>query len=80
MELAQDRVQWQALVSMVLVAGFPSRRPGFQPGSGHVGFVVEKVALGQVFSDYFGVPCQSSFHQLLYIQHHLSSGAGTRGQ
>jgi hypothetical protein len=28
-------------------------------------FVVEKVALGQVFSEYFGFPCQSSFHQLL---------------
>jgi hypothetical protein len=30
-----------------------------------VGFVVDKVALGQVFSEYFGFPCQSSFHQLL---------------
>jgi hypothetical protein len=28
-----------------------------------VGFVVDKVALGQVFSEYFGFPCQSSFHQ-----------------
>jgi hypothetical protein len=28
-----------------------------------VGFVVDKVALGQGFSEYFGVPCQSSFHQ-----------------
>jgi hypothetical protein len=27
-----------------------------------VGFVVNKVALGQVFSEYFGFPCQSSFH------------------
>jgi hypothetical protein len=35
---------------------------GFEPGSGHVGFVVDKVALGQVFSEYFGFPCQSSFH------------------
>jgi hypothetical protein len=32
-------------------------RPGFEPGSGHVGFVVDKVALGQVFSEYFGSPC-----------------------
>jgi hypothetical protein len=30
-----------------------------------VAFVVDKVALGQVFSDYFGFPCHSSFHQLL---------------
>jgi hypothetical protein len=28
--------------------------------SGHVGFVVDKVALGQVFSEYFGFPCQFS--------------------
>jgi hypothetical protein len=27
-------------------------------------FVVDKVALGQVFSEYFGFPCQSSFHQI----------------
>jgi hypothetical protein len=26
-----------------------------------VGFVVGKVALEQVFSEYFGFPCQSSF-------------------
>jgi hypothetical protein len=37
------------------------------------------VALGQVFSEYFGFPCQVSFHRLLH-NHHLSSGAGTRGQ
>jgi hypothetical protein len=28
-------------------------------------FVVDKVALGYVFSQYFGFPCQISFHQLL---------------
>jgi hypothetical protein len=28
-----------------LVADFPPRRPGFEPGSGHVGFVVNIVAL-----------------------------------
>jgi hypothetical protein len=28
----------------------------------HVGFVVDKAALGQVFSEYFGFLCQSSFH------------------
>jgi hypothetical protein len=29
---------------------------GFKPGSSHVEFVVDKVALGQVFSEYFGFP------------------------
>jgi hypothetical protein len=32
-----------------LAAGLPPRRPGFDPGSVDVGFVVDKVALGQVF-------------------------------
>jgi hypothetical protein len=31
-----------------------------------VGFVVDKVALGQVFSEYFGFPCQSTFYQFLH--------------
>jgi hypothetical protein len=38
--------------------------------SGHVGFVVKKVELGQVFSEYFGFPCQSSFHQILHPHNH----------
>jgi hypothetical protein len=36
-----------------------------------VGFVVDKVALGRVFSEYFGFPCQSSFHQILHHHNHL---------
>jgi hypothetical protein len=32
-----------------LIAGLSPRRPGFDSGSVHVGFVVDKVALGQVF-------------------------------
>jgi hypothetical protein len=41
-------------------------------------FMVDKVALGLVISEYFGFPCQFSFHQMLHI--HPSSGAGTIGQ
>jgi hypothetical protein len=63
-----------------LVADFPPLRPGLKLGSSHVGFVVDKVALGQVFSEYFGFPCQSSFHQFIHNHPHLSSGAGTIGQ
>jgi hypothetical protein len=36
-----------------LVAGLSPWRPGFDPGSVHVGFVVDKVALGQVFPRQF---------------------------
>jgi hypothetical protein len=34
------------------------------------GFVVDKAALGQVFSEYFGFPCQSSFNQFLHHNNH----------
>jgi hypothetical protein len=48
--------------------------PSSSPG--HVGFVVDKAALRQVFSE------DLSFHRLLHIHHHLlvSSGARTIGQ
>jgi hypothetical protein len=46
---------------------------GTKPESSHVGFVVDKVALGQVFSEYFGFLCQSSFHKFLHNHPHLSS-------
>jgi hypothetical protein len=65
---------------MWLVTGFSMWWPGFEPGSGHVGFVVKKMVLGQVFSEYFGFPCQPSVHQLLHNYHHVSSGADTIGQ
>jgi hypothetical protein len=75
--------QYGRAIAQALVVGFPPRRPGFEPESVHVGFVVDKVALGQVFSEYLGFPCPSSFHQLLHNHNHhhhhrhLSSGAGT---
>jgi hypothetical protein len=63
---------------MRLVAGVPPLRPRSEP----VGFVLDEVALGQVFSEYFGFPCQFSFHRLLHIHHHHHHhpGAGTVGQ
>ena len=40
-----------------LVAGLSPRRPDFDSGSVHVEFVVDKVALGQVFfPEYFSFP------------------------
>jgi hypothetical protein len=55
-------------VAQRLDAGFPPRRPGFSYGQ-HVGFVVDKAAMGQVFSEYFGFPCQS-FHRFLHYHNH----------
>jgi hypothetical protein len=71
----------RSIAQAVIPLAFPLRRPGFEPGSSQVGFVVDKVALGQIFfSEYLGFPCQSLFHQFLHNHHHLSSGAGTIGQ
>jgi hypothetical protein len=42
-----------------------------------VGFVVDQVALRQVFSEYFGFPCQFSFHYILHAHLSSPSGAGT---
>jgi hypothetical protein len=39
---------------------------------------MHKVALGRVFVEYFGFPCQSSFHQILHHHNHL--GQATIGQ
>jgi hypothetical protein len=51
-----------------VVTGFPPWWPRFASGQ-HVGFVVDKAALGQVFSEYFGSLCQS-FHQFLHHHNH----------
>jgi hypothetical protein len=56
-------------VAQRLDAGFLPWRPGFAYGQ-HVGFVVDRAALGQVFSEYFGFPCQS-FHRFLHYHNHL---------
>jgi hypothetical protein len=40
-----------------LVAGFPPQRPEFTSGQSMWGFVMDKAALGQVFSEYFGFSC-----------------------
>jgi hypothetical protein len=61
-----------------LVAGFQRRWPIFDPRPCNVGFVVDKVTLGQVFSKHFDFPHQFSLHQQLYV-HLLSSLAGTIG-
>jgi hypothetical protein len=42
--------------------------------------MVDKVALGQILSEYFDFPCQYSFHRKLHIHHKLSFGADTIGQ
>jgi hypothetical protein len=36
----------------------------------HVRFVVDTAEMGQVFSEYYVVHCQSSFHQILHPHNH----------
>jgi hypothetical protein len=50
----------------LLVASFPPRRSRFEPRLGNVGFMVDKVALGQVFYQYFSFLCQFSLRQLFH--------------
>jgi hypothetical protein len=54
--------------------GLSPRRPGFAPGSIHVGFVVDKVALGQVFLQVLRVyPVNISFHRRSPNSSHLGN-------
>jgi hypothetical protein len=59
-----------AAIAQAVSRRLPTAAVLFEHISGHVGFVVDKVALGQVFSEYFGFPCQFSFHLLLHTHHH----------
>jgi hypothetical protein len=45
---------------------------------GLCGICDEQSGIGAGFSEYFGFPCQFSFHQMLHI--YISSGAGTIDQ
>jgi hypothetical protein len=44
---------------MRLVPSFPTLGPQFELGLRHVGYVLDRAALGQVSSEYFGFPCHS---------------------
>jgi hypothetical protein len=56
-----------------LVGGLSPWRPGFTPGSIHVGFVVDKVALAQVFLRVLRFfPCQ--YHSTVTLQFMSSGG------
>jgi hypothetical protein len=63
---------------MWLVTIFLLQWPGFDSTAGHVGFVVNKLALQKVFFEDFSLPCQFSFYQMFHT--HIPSGTGTVGQ
>jgi hypothetical protein len=58
-----------------LIAGLSPRRSRFAPGSIHVGFVVEKVALGQGFLRVLRFsPVNILFHSAVALQTHIMWG------
>jgi hypothetical protein len=50
------------VIAQAVSRWLPTEAARVRAQSVHAGFVVDKVALGQVFSEYFGLPCQASFH------------------
>jgi hypothetical protein len=78
-EAIRENTQSQSHVTTDSQPAIAPRRPGFEPVSGHVGFVMDKMELGQIFSQHFRFLCQS-FHRLLHTLHHSTSGADTIGQ
>jgi hypothetical protein len=64
------------VIAQAIIAGFPPLRSGFEPRSGRVVFMVDKVTLAQVFCEYFGFPYKFSFHRLLHI-HYLQVSSRT---
>jgi hypothetical protein len=76
----RNRILWVWQWYLGLNRRLPTAAALVEPRSGRMGFVVGKVALVQVFSEYFNFPYQFSFHRLLHIHHHLSSRADTIGQ
>jgi hypothetical protein len=57
-------------VAQVVSRWLPTAAARVRVRAENVGFVMDKVTLGQVFSKYFGFPSQSSFHQFLYRHNH----------
>jgi hypothetical protein len=58
-------------VAQAVSRWFPTAAARVRVRAEHVGFGVDKVAMGQVFFEYIGFPCQSSsFHQFHHHHNH----------
>jgi hypothetical protein len=80
--LAKDSKQVPSKYGLIIAQDancrFSTAAAGFDPMPIHMGFVVDKVTMGQVSYEYFGFLYQFSFHQLLHT--HPSAGADTMYQ
>jgi hypothetical protein len=65
-------IETRTVVAQALDAGLPPWRPGFVPNSGHVGFVVDKGALGWFSPGTSVSPAKHStdYSTVIFIQHH----------
>jgi hypothetical protein len=64
------RAAFYSQIDILLVPASHCYRVGFDTKSGHVGFVEDKLALGQGFSECFGFSCKLTFYRLLHNHHH----------
>jgi hypothetical protein len=69
-EVRQGKRQLGSAIVQAVSRWLPTAAAWFKPESGQVVFVVNKMALGQLFSEYFCFPCQSSFHQIFHHHNH----------
>jgi hypothetical protein len=63
-------------MAQVVSHGLSSQRPRFAPRSVHVGFVMNKLVMGQVFSKIFGSPCQ--YLSTMALRIHKTCGVNSR--
>jgi hypothetical protein len=71
-------VQLRSFMLLSIIVDFLPHKPEFDPKAFHVRFMMETVAVGQVFLSTSVFPCQLSFHQSSVIVH-LSSISGIMG-
>jgi hypothetical protein len=72
--LLRKQYRWVVPWLRSLVGGLSPRRPGLAPGSIHVGFIVDKVPLGQDFLRVLRFsPVNISFHRRSPNSYHLGN-------
>jgi hypothetical protein len=69
--LCRDKVGFQVrAIAQAVSRWLPTAAARVRARVWQMGFGEDKVALGQIFSEYFGFPCQSSVHRILYHHNH----------
>jgi hypothetical protein len=54
--------RWGRVVAQAISRWLPTAAARVRVRPEHMGFMVDKTTLGQIFPEYFGFSCQSSFH------------------